>query len=117
MSARYVGRLESVRLWDGSRVKVSGVVGLVDGVGLVTARTKPELMAGQFATPGRGRYQAAAAVYYYRDRDGYPSRYWVHELDSTSVQVGAAGGVPVFAHSVGGAAHVCAMPGDFICAG
>jgi len=120
-AARYVGELTAVTLEGGRRVPCHPVaLGVVDGVGLVTARTRAALEAGRFLRPARGQtYRRATAVFYDRDRTamGFPGgSAWRHPLKATAFAVGPDG--PTFLRLGAGApANICPMAGDFICEG
>lgn len=116
MSVTYHGIVEGVRLANGRYLAVPPVaLGSADGVGLVTAATRPALERGDFFDLVAGRYRAITEVFYRRRRPG--GTHWRHELKATAFALGAQG--PVFLSvDPTRAAHVCpSPPGDFICEG
>lgn len=115
---RYVGELDAVRLVTGEKRRARGHLGLVQGVGLVTAPTLKDLLAGRFATQSHPQWERLSHVYYHHDRRhlGHPNPYWVHELENTDAS--RAGPVTIFRHRRNGAPHICRFPkGNFICEG
>lgn len=119
MTATWIGTLEGIELADGTTIDTPPLaLGIVPRRGLVVARTRADLAAGNLLRRGPGRYQPLRAVLYRRRRTGrYPGLRWRHELHATGFLVGPGG--PVFAPlSRDRLAHVCAFPpGDFICEG
>lgn len=117
--ATWVGTLRGVELDDGTYVELAPIaVGVLPGIGLVTAADRASLETGRYITPAAGRYQRVRALYYRRRRLGQNSGLnWRHELKNTAFARSPRG--PVFVSlSRAAAARVCpSPPGDFICEG
>lgn len=104
---------------DGDEVKTArAALGSLDGGGLVTARSRADLMAGRFlqADPS-APWVRPSGVYYTRWRPEYQTALWDHDLDHTEAQLGPLG--PVFRTDPDGKPAVACrhLPGEFICDG
>jgi hypothetical protein len=115
---RYVGELDAVRLATGEKRRARGHLGIIQGVGLVTAPTVRALLDGRFATQDVPQWERLTHVYYHADRRhlGHPNPYWVHDLANTDAS--RNGRVTIFRHRRNGAPYICKFPtGNFICEG
>lgn len=109
----YVGELTGVELADGTYIAVERrALGIVDGLGLVSAPTRQDLAAGRYDRPPSdavpwplGRFE------YYRQRP--EGSRWYHDTPGAYVSFGHQQPPVAIVNSQG--AYRCDRPGDFVC--
>jgi len=106
-SVTYIGRCYLVQTVTGELLAVDCEIGVGDGVGLVSARSRRELVAGAWL-PLDGRLEPIDCLWYRRRRP--TSDDWYHDLRGAVVDMDSGA---VYAPR----ALVCDIPGDFICGG
>jgi hypothetical protein len=109
----YVGRLVAVELDGGEHVDVSPrALGVLEGRGIVTARSRPELEARQLdKRPESPVWWPLARIFYHRRRP--EGDRWQHETPGAYVALGDGPRPAAFIEAAG--AYRCNRPGDFIC--
>lgn len=113
----FVGELWGVTVADGDGerfVEVSpAVLGVCDGIGLVTTDDRGELEHGIVHRNPGGPAQALLSVWYHRPRRS--GRWWYHETPRATVRFDGEGpdGLP-FAYIQSSGSVVCGVE-DFIC--
>lgn len=101
LSATYVGTLEAVVVADDERAhRVVWVerrpLGVIDGVGLVTAASRSDLASAVIdGAPRRAERRELREVYYYRRRAGHQARRWRHDTPDAHVRLYRDGDVAV----------------------
>lgn len=96
----------------------SAVIGIIDGVGLVTADSREDLREAIIRKPPAGvRWERCSRVYYRRRRIEHGSDLWNHKVADGRCWIGiGTNGEPVAVVEAPTAA-VCDMQGAFICGG
>ena len=109
----YIGQLDELVFIDGETIAIHPPMplGLLEGVGLVTAPTRDHLDRG-LTLDAHGPWRAVKSVNYRRRRAEGSA--WFHEVEHTEACLTPQG--PALRH-VGAVATVCPIPGDYICGG
>ena len=117
--ADYVGKLTGIR-YAGSGVETDvepAYIGIDEHFGLVTARTRSDLAAGNYTQRPNGKKRRISELYYTRSRKDNPGGdQWFHELTyAFAISQGGKQDKPRV-YLEGYDVHICpGMPGNYLC--